>query len=367
LSLFFCTDREQSLLDDMEPIITIINDIIVLSNTISKFSWSLYTPLIFSLIGTDEEIKYILTTNDNYYYYQKIGYEYIDKICSILMNYIIRDPHTFVTSNDPYNQSYVNRTMTFIEQLVKISSSKKTEFEACNAIKIISVMLESLEGKIDFLFEKLVIFLIEQLKVSRTEYYKIKIVGGLSNCFIYNPMITLKILESLNVTANIFEVWIYFLQKIYNMKDIKRFVMGLTSILSTVNNESSAFITNNVSNILSEIIVLLRKLLDLDEKRQIANKLETNDPDDSEDEVETNHNLIDLYYIEDYDDDEDYEDNSNEILSNVQDSKCGFKYFTDFLNYIYLKDLNLYNQLMSSLNNEQNRIIQMTFSKVKNA
>jgi hypothetical protein len=351
----------------MEPIITLINDIIVLSNTISKFSWSLYTPLIFSLTGTEEEIKYILTTNDNYYYYQKIGYEYIDKICSILMNYIIRDPHTFVTSNDQYNQSYVNRTMTFIEQLVKISSSKKTEFEACNGIKIISVMLESLEGKIDFLYDKLVIFLIEQLKVSRTDYYKIKIVGALSNCFIYNPIITLKILDSLNVTANIFEVWIYFLQKIYNMNDIKRFMMGLTSILSTVYHESSPFIKNNITNILSEIIVLLKKLLDLDEKRQNTNKLREDDPEDSEDEVDINYNFIEVNYNEDDEDDEDYEDNSNEILSTVQDSKCGFKYFSDFLNYIYQKDLNLYNQLMSSLNSDQNRIIQMTISKVKNA
>ena len=150
------------------------------SPQISEYSWSFFTNLIFCLTGTENEIKNFTSSNICNQINQGIGIEFIDKICVILMNFIIRDSNYFINGKDIAGVKFIDRIMFLIERLVLISSTKKTEFESCNAIKIIIVMLDSLKGNIDFLFEKIIVFIINQLKISRTEYYKAVLINSVN-------------------------------------------------------------------------------------------------------------------------------------------------------------------------------------------
>ena len=177
--MYFFEVSENVDTENLEQIVILISNMVTKSPKITEFCWSLFSPLIFTLTGSEEEIKLFKIINpSSKEFYIGIGLEHIDKICVILMNFLIRDSIYFLNGNDNYGEKFINRTMSLVDLLVKISSTKKTEFEGCNAIKIIIVMLESLKGKLDFLFESILMFIIEQLKVSRTEYYKTVLINS---------------------------------------------------------------------------------------------------------------------------------------------------------------------------------------------
>jgi hypothetical protein len=163
--------------------------------------------------------------------------ELTEKIITLILNYIVKDPVNFLSGKDENNQSFINKLMMIVEKLLKKaeinkqSDSKKEEFEHCVPIKILIVLLETFKGKIDSLFEFIIKLAISELSRSFTLYYKSILVQVIALCLYNNPELTLILLDSMNVTANLFELWMTLIRSMKHDFEFRRTLYGFCSIL----------------------------------------------------------------------------------------------------------------------------------------
>jgi hypothetical protein len=68
------------------------------------------------------------------------------------------------------------RTLTVVQRIISISKSKKEIDAARAAIQLLVIMVESLKGRIDSLFNEIVIFTITELTKSNSKSYKISLI-----------------------------------------------------------------------------------------------------------------------------------------------------------------------------------------------
>lgn len=191
------------------------------SQQISQMSWTFF-PIFLNIILDD-----ILSENP----------ELTEKIITLLLNYIINDPMNFIAGKDETNQPLINKIILVIEKLlkradlIKLSDSKKEEYEHCVPMKILIVLLETFKGKIDSFIEFIIKLVISELSKSFTLYYKSILVQVIALCLYNNPELTLFILDSMNVTANLFELWITLIRTMKHDFELRRTIYGFTSIL----------------------------------------------------------------------------------------------------------------------------------------
>jgi len=163
--------------------------------------------------------------------------ELSEKIITLILNYIVKDPISFLSGKDENNQPLINKLMMIVEKLLKKaelnkqSDSKKEEFEHCVPIKILIVLLETFKGKIDSLFEFIIKLVISELSRSFTLYYKSILVQVIALCFYNNPELTLILLDSMIVTANLFELWMTLIRSMKHDFEFRRTIYGFSSIL----------------------------------------------------------------------------------------------------------------------------------------
>jgi hypothetical protein len=187
--------------------------------------------LIDVVVGFEEDLKKFVDEKNNDCDFQGLGYEMLDRISIIFMNYIIREPDRFLTEKDHQGRSYIHRIMYLIERVMRINQRKKDELDNCQAVKILIAMLETCKGKINDLFEGFVKFVLEQLKISKTVYYKIILIQAICSLVVYDPYRAMQAFDSLDVTQHLFEVWISNISKMTFDIEFKRSLMGLASVL----------------------------------------------------------------------------------------------------------------------------------------
>ena len=160
----------------MEDVVLLLSHMVSKSPVISKYSWGYLSILVDIVVGLEEDLKKFIAENNSESDFQGLGFEMLDKISIIIMNYIIRDPEIFLTGTDSQNRSFLMRVLYLIERTIIIGGKKQDDLDSCHAIKLLIVLFDSLKGKIDNLLENFMKFLIVNLKTAKTIYYKIIIV-----------------------------------------------------------------------------------------------------------------------------------------------------------------------------------------------
>jgi hypothetical protein len=68
------------------------------------------------------------------------------------------------------------RTLLVVQRIISISKAKKEMDSARAAIQLLVIMIESLKGRIDSIFNEIVIFAITELSNTNNKSYKISLI-----------------------------------------------------------------------------------------------------------------------------------------------------------------------------------------------
>ena len=143
------------------------------SNVISTYCWNYLSVLVDIVVGLEEDLKIFIADKNSETDFQGLGYEMLDRISIIFMNFIIREPEKFLTLLDSKGRNFLMRLMYLLERVIRIGTKKKDELDNCHAIKILIALFECCKGKIDNLVETFLKFILDNLKSAKTVYYKI--------------------------------------------------------------------------------------------------------------------------------------------------------------------------------------------------
>jgi hypothetical protein len=171
---------------------------------------------------------------------------------------------------------------TLIGKLFHNGKEKEDEFEPMCAVTLVIQMLENVKG-IESNLINIINFFITELAEAKSPDYKSLLSQGLCMCFWYSTPTTVSSLDSLQATSGCFQLFFSLLPKLNQDFEIKRFVVGFTSILQTDPSQVSQSIQTFYGDIAKAVVFLCQMSIDL--KIKEASK-EKKDEEAEEDKIE---------------------------------------------------------------------------------
>jgi hypothetical protein len=264
----------------------------VLKNSPNKNSfyhiYKFFIPLIQTVIGTEEELAEFKKSFPNHVFNGQ-GYESILDIAKLVCMYIAKDPNNFINLKDNNGIGYIVYTSKLIESIIEISESKGDYEEAKFCLEIIMTLFYYYKGQMDKLMNDLIEYVSRKIKNGNiTNKHLIQfLLNIISICFIYDPAKSLNVLNTKNITKEIFIFWFNNINKLGTKIFLKYNLIAICSIIKIDINQQDKLISDNMKQLIEGIFSLTKKLND-----KIENDLEEE--------------------ISDYDDNDEYDENFSE-------------------------------------------------------
>jgi hypothetical protein len=122
--------------------------------------------------------------------------------------------------------------LSFIAKLFSNGKEKEDEYEPMTAITILFSLIENVKG-IESTLVNIINYFVTELATAKTPEYKAMLCQGLCMCFWYSTPTTLSSLDSLQATQGCFQQFFALIPNLTQDFEIKRFIIGLTSLLQT--------------------------------------------------------------------------------------------------------------------------------------
>jgi hypothetical protein len=106
------------------------------------------------------------------------------------------------------------------------------------------------------------------MKSSSVGMYKMMLVQSLSLCYVYNPNMTNAILEEVNLTPQIFEMWVPMINNMRFDFEFRRTAFAFSSLLLIDEPQLNPALKNNIAFILTKIVELLRRCTEMKERQK---------------------------------------------------------------------------------------------------
>ena len=250
----------KNIYEKLEDGLDIIEAILKYGDVIPDHVWKFFIPLVESVIGSKEEIIEFKKEFPNNIFTGH-GYESILDITKIVSIFIAKDPNCFINKQDEKGEKYFAYVIKLIESIISISESKGSYTEIKYSLRLIITLFDCYRGKIDVLFEQLIKYIllkykIQNMKPSLENYLQ----SLLSNCFIYDPLKSLQILQKNNCAIDVFIFWFKGIDKLKRMEDMKCNLIGICSLISIEQNKQDKSIIDNMKQILEKIYLLTEKI-----------------------------------------------------------------------------------------------------------
>jgi hypothetical protein len=120
--------------------------------------------------------------------------------------------------------------------------------------------LETYKEKLDYILKDIIVFTLGEMKSVQQGLYKMLLLQTIALCYVYNPKLTNSIIEGMNLTQQLFEMWISQINNLRYDFEYRRTVMAFSSILLINRNELNPVISDNLSFMMIRIIELFNKL-----------------------------------------------------------------------------------------------------------
>jgi len=165
----------------------------------------------------------------------------IDKTCEYscvspgimsIMNYMQKDSGTFMGTKMESGITPFDATVGLTSKCISNSHESADYLLHKTGTDLVVGLLENLFDKIDDFLCNIIELLVEELQKCDERTSKLLIMQAISMCFTYNPAMTFTIIEDKGWTQGIFETWFDSLSSVKYDFEIKRIVLGLTSIIS---------------------------------------------------------------------------------------------------------------------------------------
>ncbi|CAM8985400.1 unnamed protein product [Rhodiola kirilowii] len=199
-----------------------------------------------------------------------------------LDNYISRGTTHFLTCKDP---DYQHSLWTMISSIMSDKNLEDGDIEP--APKLIEVVFQNCKGQVNQWVEPYLRITIERLRHTKKPYLRCLLIQVIANCLYYDATLTLGILQKLNVTVEVFNLWFQMLQQVkksgawVNFKrehDKKVCCLGLTSLLVLPETQMPSDTLGRVFRATLDLLIAY--------KDQVAEAANEEEEDDDDDEME---------------------------------------------------------------------------------
>lgn len=288
--------------DSTEEGISCLAEILYNQDSISPRMWKFYQTIID------------LYVND-----RGILDEYIQNASVPLINYMSKNPEEFRTASFDGLGSCMDLMFTLIAKIFHNAREKEDEIEAICAVTLLISMLEHVQGIEPATLHSIVEFYVKELTLAETPEYKCMLIQGICMCLWYNTVQTLISLDQLGCTNQFFTLVFNLVETLKQDFEIKRFIIGLSSLIQKDQSELSQSAQQHLSNVIKAVVFLCQKSIIVRTKQ--AEKEEMCDEDGNAETGVINEDEEDECEIySDEEDDEDYDCNED-IERDLYDSK----------------------------------------------
>lgn len=203
--------------DVHEGILILLTTFLFHSETVSSNLWGVFPKLIDIL---------------NYNIEKSCEYGLISPGIMAVMNYMQKDQDTFLNVKMETGETPFYTVVQLTQKCIQDSHDNDDILLHKTGTDLVVGLLENLFGKIDDFFCHIIDLLVIELGKSSQQNSRSMLVQALSMCFTYNATVAFSILEEKGWTENVFGIWFDALPLIRYDFEIKRMVLGLTSIIS---------------------------------------------------------------------------------------------------------------------------------------
>lgn len=260
--IFWTLSSNQNLIFD--KVLEVIFTITTVKCPLTQNAWHIFSALLDSLLILDNNTGSIT---------EGIGIENFQEILPVILNFILKEPEIFLVIRDSKGIQIINKTMDYIHILINHFIRIKEDHSCAMVTKILIVLLETYKEKLDHLLKGIVVFLIDQMKSTNSGMYKMMLVQTLSLCYVYNPHMTNAIIEEINITHQIFEMWVGMINLMRFDFEFRRTSLAFSSLLLIDESLLNVILKNNMTFILSKIIDLLKKCLEMKERKKVKDEV----------------------------------------------------------------------------------------------
>jgi len=284
--------------DVHEYVLNCIAAFIYYSNTVTSNLWEMFPKLIEVLHhNLDKSCEYGL----------------ISPGISAIMNYMQKDPETFVEVDMQNGVTPFTAVVALISKTISLSHEAEDVLLQKTGSELVIGLLENLHGRINNSIPAIIELLVNEIQDSEDRCAKLLIIQALNMCFAYNTPLTFQILEEKQWTQGVFSVLFDWLPNVKYDFETQRMIIGLLKIVSCTECQLPDMVIQAMPQIFKEIVVLCQKSIYTREQK--AKSPEEKDIDLKE----KAYNILDDWSDEDeYDDDEEYDpdeekENSEEL------------------------------------------------------
>eukprot|EP00340_Litonotus_pictus_P012728 CAMPEP_0170535788 /NCGR_PEP_ID=MMETSP0209-20121228/101788_1 /TAXON_ID=665100 ORGANISM="Litonotus pictus, Strain P1" /NCGR_SAMPLE_ID=MMETSP0209 /ASSEMBLY_ACC=CAM_ASM_000301 /LENGTH=613 /DNA_ID=CAMNT_0010837087 /DNA_START=1431 /DNA_END=3272 /DNA_ORIENTATION=+ len=304
-------------------------------STVSNITWSYFTPINFSIIGDETENNLVLKDYPETAL-EGIGYDSLQDELYVLSLFFKKDIKSLISCKDQYGFLYVDRLFQTVNQIIK---NCKGDIDVSNSVVcclIFSHLLDKCSTmnlqnpnqskmfNIDSYAEIIVEFVIDTLLRVKQLTYKIGLFGVLSSAILYDPVLICNQAIKKAALDKVTTIWLTFVDSLKGKKDIRRNIVGLSTLLIAIPSTQSSINSNLVSNytiILRKTYLLMAKFDKLNDKVPEDHL----DEEEEEDDFERNLKLAKQNMDNEEFDDDDFGDDLDDI-----DYMLGGEWSSDF-------------------------------------
>ena len=216
--------------------------------------------------------------------FDKFAFDYVEHMLPSLDNYVSRWPDAFLNAKVNGSTPYVQLLWNIVQKTVEKNES---QIERATSTKILESLLLNCRGKVDTMIEPIIKLLLNTVQGITMPSVQCHVVRVIAAAIYYNPVLSLRVLDSLNATTGFFQLWIKLLQDEKCFKtviDKKICTIALTCILSIPAQGMSASVRGGYAQILAANVQCLENLHK--QKQRIAASAAKADDDEEGDEEE---------------------------------------------------------------------------------
>lgn len=206
---------------------------------ISDKMWNFYLLLVDACLNNKEQIT-----------------EVIEAAIVVLINFISKNPDQFRDLNLNGYGTCLQMMMEVISKLLQSAKNDQDEMKAMNPITLINSIVENVNG-IDAFLPGIIQTLLGELSTANVPEYRCMLSQALCMCLWYNPASTLQSLDFSNACVPFVELVFQQQQSLTEDFELKRFVLGLTSLVKMDVQQVPASLHPYLQNILKSIVYLL--------------------------------------------------------------------------------------------------------------
>jgi len=238
--------------------------------------------------------------------FKEYAYDYVYDFVAPIDNYVSKDPDNFLAN--PTNMEIVMYMINIF-----LSDDEAVEKESQSAVKMASILLQYLRGRIDNVMPKLLELIIGRLSKATTTALKILLLDAVGDALIYNTDLTLQFMEKTQCTTSVFGLWLTSIPKFQRLYDKKVTVLALSTLIGRDMTTLPSSIQSNIGQIITTCVRMLIQM------RQQRIEEKQADEEAERDRQDLLSSIQNGYTGDDEDDDED-EDFQRQVTDDEDDA-----------------------------------------------